>query len=358
MRLGSPLRGDTQGPGGSPILCLRVGFKAPPALPPGTISPSSSCEVPLRFRASDRFGASDRLPSSGDDPIWRGNPNERRVLPGPPFRPERTVSEHMADDDLNSNDLNPSDRGALKRAADDLLKTARREDRARARQERAEADSATEPSVAEGDRDEWDELLDRVSAGATGGEDAASLDSSSFDAGSDAVAAARERLAAIEKEAEEAREQSLRMAADMENLRRRTQREVQDAKSFSVSNFARDMLDVADNLSRALDAVPEGSDDPALIGLKEGVEMTARALDRTLEKHGVRRLDPEGEKFDPNFHQAMFKVPNPDVPAGSVVQVVQAGYAIGPRVLRPAMVGVAEGGPKFADPSSESDQAA
>ena len=265
----------------------------------------------------------------------------------------------MADDDLNpndttSNDLNPNDRGALKRAADDLLKTARREDRARARQERAEteANASTADPADSGERDEWDDLLDRVSAGSPGAENPSS------DASSDAVAAARERLAAIEKEAEDAREQSLRMAAEMENLRRRTQREVQDAKAFSVSNFARDMLDVADNLSRALEAVPEGSDDPALIGLKEGVEMTARALDRTLEKHGVRRLEPQGEKFDPNFHQAMFKVPNPDVPAGSVVQVVQAGYAIGPRVLRPAMVGVAEGGPKFADPSAENGEAA
>ena len=77
--------------------------------------------------------------------------------------------------------------------------------------------------------------------------------------------------------------------------------------------------------------------------------MTGRTLERTLERHGVRKLDPEGEKFDPNFHQAMFKVPNPDVPNNSVVQVVQPGYAIGPRVLRPAMVGVAEGGPKFAE---------
>ena len=257
----------------------------------------------------------------------------------------------MADED----DLNPNDRGALKRAADDILKAARSEER---RQRRAGA--AAEGTGADGPdgeagadggggadgRDEWDELLDRVTSGSggPGGPEAAP-----GGAPSEALVAARERLAAIEGEAEEAKDRALRMAAEMENLRRRTQREVQDAKAFSISGFARDMLEVADNLTRALEAVPEGSDDPALIGLKEGVEMTGRALDRALEKHGVRKLEPAGEKFDPNFHQAMFKVPDPAVPANSVVQVVQAGYAIGPRVLRPAMVGVAEGGPKFAD---------
>ena len=242
-------------------------------------------------------------------------------------------------------DYDPNDRAALKRAADDLLKAARAEDRARAREERereAEHDLVSEADRAE--RDEWDDLLDQM-----GGEEEAE--------------GADQRLAMRAEEAEaaaaEAKERALRAAAEMENLRRRTQREIADAKAFSVSNFARDMLDVADNLQRALEAVPEGSDDPALKGLKEGVEMTARTLDRTLEKHGVRKLAPEGEKFDPNFHQAMFKVPNPDVPNNSVIQVVQPGYAIGPRVLRPAMVGVAEGGPKFVEqPSADEDSAA
>ena len=251
----------------------------------------------------------------------------------------------------DSDDLNPHDRAALRKAADDLLKKDRAENRARQRAERARgdaesdaaADAATDADFAdEADRDEWDELLDRVSGGDEG------VRAEESDA----------RLQAAEADAAEAKERALRIAAEMENLRRRTQREVSDAKSFAVSGFARDMLEVADNLSRALDAVPEGSDDPALKGLKEGVEMTGRTLERVLERHGVRKLTPEGEKFDPNFHQAMFKVPNPDVPSNAVVQVVQPGYAIGPRVLRPAMVGVAEGGPKFEDKPEESGEAA
>ena len=246
----------------------------------------------------------------------------------------------------DSDDLNPHDRAALRKAADDLLKKDRAENRARERAERAradaEADAAADADFAgEEDRDEWDELLDRVA----GDPDLRAEESDA-------------RLKAAEADAAEAKERALRMAAEMENLRRRTQREVSDAKSFAVSGFARDMLEVADNLSRALDAVPEGSDDPALKGLKEGVEMTGRTLERVLERHGVRKLTPEGEKFDPNFHQAMFKVPNPEVPNNAVVQVVQPGYAIGPRVLRPAMVGVAEGGPKFEDKPEENGEAA
>ena len=145
------------------------------------------------------------------------------------------------------------------------------------------------------------------------------------------------------------RDKYLRLAAEMDNLRRRTERDVKDAKSYSVAGFARDMLAVSDNLRRALDAIPadarEGGD-AGLNTLAEGVEMTERSMLAALERHGVRKLDPVGEKFDPNFHQAMFEIPNADVPNNTVVQVVQAGYAIGDRVLRPAMVGVAKGGPK------------
>ena len=233
-------------------------------------------------------------------------------------------------------DYDPHDRAALKRAADDLLKAARKEDRVREREER-ERESEHDDETGGGERDDWDDLLDEVGA-----------------SDEEPVGTADERLIERAEEAEaaaaEANDRALRTTAEMENLRRRTQREVADAKAFAISGFAREVLEVADNLQRALQAVPEGSDDPALKGLKEGVEMTGRALDRAMEKHGVRKLDPVGEKFDPNFHQAMFKVPNPDVPNNSVVQVVQVGYALGPRVLRPAMVGVAEGGPKFADP--------
>jgi molecular chaperone GrpE len=143
----------------------------------------------------------------------------------------------------------------------------------------------------------------------------------------------------------------LRLAAEMDNLRRRTERDVKDARTYSVANFARDMLAVSDNLRRALDAVPSEqreAGDSGLAGLIEGVEMTERAMLGALERHGVRKLEPEGQKFDPNFHQAMFEVPNPDFVNNTVVQVVQDGYVIGERVLRPAMVGVSKGGPKQA----------
>lgn len=147
----------------------------------------------------------------------------------------------------------------------------------------------------------------------------------------------------------ELKDKVLRAAAEMENLRHRTARDVRDAKTYAVTNFARDMLAIADNLNRALALFPAEAREraePGVVSLIEGVELTERSLLSTLERHGVTRLEPEGQKFDPNFHQAMFEVPNPDVPNNTVVQVVQAGYVIADRVLRPAMVGVAKGGPK------------
>jgi molecular chaperone GrpE len=156
-------------------------------------------------------------------------------------------------------------------------------------------------------------------------------------------------LAAFEAEKADLKDKLLRALADMENMRRRTEREVTDARAYAIANFARDMLTVADNFQRAIDSVPSearAAGEPALKALIEGIELTERDMLKTLERYGVKRLDPEGQKFDPNLHQAMFEVPNPDVPNGTVVQVVQAGYVIGERVLRPALVGVAKGGPK------------
>ncbi|MCO6187399.1 nucleotide exchange factor GrpE [Rhizobium sp. L1K21] len=153
----------------------------------------------------------------------------------------------------------------------------------------------------------------------------------------------------LKQENAELKDRFLRLAADMDNLRRRTERDVKDAKSYSIAGFARDMLGVSDNLRRALDAIPEEDKSAGSAGLKaliEGVEMTERAMLSALERHGVKKLEPEGQKFDPNFHQAMFEIPNTDVPNNTVLQVVQAGYTIGERVLRPAMVGVSKGGPK------------
>ena len=164
-----------------------------------------------------------------------------------------------------------------------------------------------------------------------------------------------EALLRLMKENEELKDRALRVAADMENLRRRTARDVHDARAYAVANFARDMLSVSDNLRRALDAIPaeaKTSGDAGFTALIEGVELTERAMLSAMERHGVKKLAPEGEKFDPNFHQAMFEVPNPDVAANTVVQVVQPGYSIGERVLRPAMVGVAKGGPKHVTPEA------
>jgi len=168
------------------------------------------------------------------------------------------------------------------------------------------------------------------------------------DASVDPVA---EALALLTAERDELKDRMLRTLAEMENLRRRTEREVADARTYAVTNFARDMLNVADNVHRALESVPADQRDAAegsFKGLIDGIELTERDLVKNLERHGVKPVEPQGQKFDPNRHQAMFEVPNPDVPAGTVVQVVQTGYVIGDRVLRPALVGVAKGGPKAA----------
>ncbi|HEV7440264.1 MAG TPA: nucleotide exchange factor GrpE [Methylobacterium sp.] len=158
-----------------------------------------------------------------------------------------------------------------------------------------------------------------------------------------------EALAALTAERDELKDRVLRTLAEMENLRRRTEREVADARTYAVTNFARDMLNVADNVRRAVESVPaetRASADGAFKSFLDGIELTERDLTKTLERHGVKLIEPQGQRFDPNRHQAMFEVPDPEVPTGTVVQVVQSGYVIGDRVLRPALVGVAKGGPK------------
>jgi len=141
----------------------------------------------------------------------------------------------------------------------------------------------------------------------------------------------------------------LRAMAEMENLRRRTEREVADAKLYGVTSFARDMLTFADNLRRAVESVSAEEKEAASTALKsfvEGIDLTERDFLSRLARFGVKKLEPQGDKFDPNMHEALFEVPDPSVATGTVVQVVEAGFSIGDRCLRPAKVGVARGGPK------------
>ena len=180
-------------------------------------------------------------------------------------------------------------------------------------------------------------------------------------ANADALAAGQAALDALLAENAELKDRLLRTIAEMENLRKRTEREIGDTRTYAIAGFARDMLAATDSLSRALIVVPvetrEHAEGP-LKSLIEGIELTEREMQRLLAKHGVTPIEADGQKFDPHKHQAMFEVPDPTKPEGTVVQVVQAGYAIGERVLRPAMVGVAKGGPKHADGASGVDKSA
>ncbi len=162
---------------------------------------------------------------------------------------------------------------------------------------------------------------------------------------------------ALTKENADLKDRLLRLAAEMENVRKRMSREIDDTRSYAITKFARDMLTATDSLSRALIVLPAETRDTAdgpLKSLIDGIELTEREMQRLLAVHGVKPIEAEGQKFDPHKHQAMFEVPDPTRPEGTVVQVVQTGYAIGDRVLRPAMVGVAKGGGQPAAPTGES----
>lgn len=173
------------------------------------------------------------------------------------------------------------------------------------------------------------------------------------------VAAMRALLAAAEAEMAKLKEERLRALAEMENTRRRAARDRQEASQYAISAFARDLLPVADNLERALASVSAEARaaDPHLDALVGGVEATFRTLQAAFERHGIRPIAAKGEPFDPHRHEAMFEVPDESVAHGTVVQVLEAGYTIFDRTLRPARVGVASGGPKVtpssAEPSSE-----
>lgn len=168
--------------------------------------------------------------------------------------------------------------------------------------------------------------------------------------GQAAAGDAGERVAKLEAEVASLKDQLLRQMAEVENTRRRAQRDREDASKFAVSSFAKELVTVADNLRRALEAVPaEGREkDEMLKSLAVGVEATERQLFAAFDRAGIKKIDPTGELFDPNFHQVMFEIEHTGKPAGTVVQVLQPGYTIHGRLLREAMVGVAKGGPNEA----------
>lgn len=156
-----------------------------------------------------------------------------------------------------------------------------------------------------------------------------------------------DELAALSTENAGLKDRLLRTMADMENLRRRTEREIADSRIYGATNFARDMLGVVDNLRRGVESVAtDAENDPALASFLEGVKLTEADFLSRLARHGVKKIEPQGQKFDPNRHEALFEIPDESVPAGTVVQVMEAGYTIGERVLRPAKVGVSRGGSK------------
>jgi molecular chaperone GrpE len=158
-----------------------------------------------------------------------------------------------------------------------------------------------------------------------------------------------EQVTAALEAAAEFKDRLLRTLAEMENLRKRTEREVAEARLYGNTSFARDVLAVADNMHRALATIDEElhtQSDPKMNALVEGVELTERELHKVLEKHGVKKFTPAGEKFDPNVQQAMYEVENSELPPGHVAQVIQSGYMLGDRVLRPALVAVTKAAPK------------
>lgn len=154
------------------------------------------------------------------------------------------------------------------------------------------------------------------------------------------------QIEALQTEIRDLKDQVLRGYAEMDNIRKRAERERVDTQKYAVSKFARDMLSVADNLERAQAAVPTDTSDPVIKGLLDGVTVTERGLAGVLERYGIKRMAAEGAPFDPHLHQAVMEHQDPSVPSGTIVRVFEAGYMIGDRVLRPASVVVAKGGPK------------
>jgi molecular chaperone GrpE len=168
-------------------------------------------------------------------------------------------------------------------------------------------------------------------------------------------------IARLKAEAADLRDRLLRAHAEMDNVRKRLEKEKADTAKYAITKFARDVVGIGDNVQRAIDAVPErtAEQDPALKSFRDGVTMIERELLSVLERHGVKRVDPKGQPFNPHFHQAVMEMPSPDVPSGTITQVFQPGYTLEDRVLRPAMVVVAKGGfkPQAAPPAEPAPSA-
>ncbi|MFV0322307.1 MAG: nucleotide exchange factor GrpE [Alphaproteobacteria bacterium] len=191
-------------------------------------------------------------------------------------------------------------------------------------------------------KNEWNE--GQGVEGASGWDDW-SANAEAFEAASETIALQAE-LEAAQAENAKMKEAMLRALAEAENTRKRAERQIADGRTFAISGFARELLTVVDNLRRALAAVPEEEQDEKIQNILVGVDMTEKELIKALEKNNVKEVEAEGTIFDPNFHEAMFEIPNPEVPAGTILTVIEPGWKIGERLLRPARVGVAAGGPQ------------
>ncbi|PCI86369.1 MAG: nucleotide exchange factor GrpE [Hyphomicrobiales bacterium] len=197
--------------------------------------------------------------------------------------------------------------------------------------------------------DDFDDKED-FDAASEANDERARMAPSEAEAAAEAIQAAATQIETLTDEVASLKDRLLREMAEMENLRRRSAKEKIDANKFAITGFARDMISVGDNLNRALQALPADVRENAADEIKNlftGVEMTNQEMLNVFDRHGIKQINPMDEKFNPNFHQAMFEVPNIEIANGTVVEVVQVGYAIDDRVLRPALVGVSKGGPKI-----------
>lgn len=191
-------------------------------------------------------------------------------------------------------------------------------------------------------KNEWNE--GQGVEGASGWDDW-NVNAEAFEEASETMALKAE-LEAAQAENAKMKEAMLRALAEAENTRKRAERQIADGRTFAISGFARELLTVVDNLRRALASVPEEEQDEKIQNILVGVDMTEKELIKALEKNNVKEVEAEGIIFDPNFHEAMFEIPNPEVPAGTILTVIEPGWKIGERLLRPARVGVAAGGPQ------------